>query len=182
MAGHVFVIVECPAEDMPLASFTLRNPGTTIDIISEAPIQEGDDRFHPSLVMIKGAPTPALNQLLLQLSRVYDHMETIERDDLRHLWLGRMRIHESAYLHNKGAAVISSFQHRYRAPWTHLEAGTLHLRARVTDEEHGDLLADQMRRYLDKEGVEAQVEIREISGKDYGVWEDLVQHAIGLAP
>ena len=182
MPGHLFVIVEMTADDMPLSSFTLRNPGTAVDIISEPVAVEGDDRYHPSLVMVKGAPADALNVLLRQLGRVYDHIEAIERDDLRRLWLGRMRLHESAYLHNRGARVLSSFQHRYGAPWTHLEAGTLHLRARVQDEEQGELLADQMRRYFGKEGVDAQVELREISGKDYGVWEELVQHAIGLAP
>jgi hypothetical protein len=182
VTGHRFVIVECPAEDLPLASFTLRNPGTTIDLISEPAVEEGGDRLHPSLVLIKGAPPAALALLLKQLGKVYDQVEAIERDDLRHLWLGRMRIRESAFLHNKGAAIITSFQHRYRAPWTHLEDGVLHIRARVLDEAHGELLVDQMRRFMAQAGVDAQVEVREISSRDYGVWEDLIQHAIGLAP
>ena len=58
----------------------------------------------------------------------------------------------------------------------------MHLRARVNDPAHGDLLADQMRRYFSKADVDAQVEVRDISAKDYGVWEDLVQRSIGLAP
>lgn len=182
MDGHRFVIVEIPAEDLPLASFTLRNPGTTVDLISEPPVDEGGDRIHPSIVLVRNAAPEALTLLLRQLAKVYDHIEPIERDDLRRIWVGRMRLHESASKHNKGAKVLFSFQHRYGAPWTHLEAGTLHLRARVADEAHGELLADQMRRYFAKEGVEAQVELREISGRDYGVWEELVQHAIGLSP
>ncbi|HJQ92809.1 MAG TPA: hypothetical protein VJ874_00830, partial [Candidatus Thermoplasmatota archaeon] len=94
----------------------------------------------------------------------------------------RMRIKESMFLHNPGAQVIVQFQHRFGAPWTHIEQGTVHLRARITDTEQAEVLADQMRRYFAKAGVDAQVELREISAKDYGVWDELVQRAIGLSP
>lgn len=181
-AGHRFVIAEVPADDLPLASFTLRNPGATIDLISEPVVEEGGERLHPSVVLVKGAPPAATALLVKQLAKVYDHVEAIERDDLRGTWLGRMRIRESAYAHNKGAAILTSFQHRYRAPWTHLEDGILYIRARVVDEAHADLLADQMRRFLAQAGVEAQVEVRDVAARDYGVWEDLVQRAIGLSP
>jgi hypothetical protein len=182
MPGHRFVIVECPGQDLPLGSFTLRNPGATVDLISEPAVEEGGDRMHPSLVLVKGAPLPALDLLLRQLEKVYDHIETIERDELRGTWLGRMRIRESAFAHNKGATIITSFQHRYRAPWTHLEDGVLYIRARVLDEAHGELMVDQMRRFFGQAGVEAQVDVQEVSPRDYGVWEDLVQRAIGLSP
>jgi hypothetical protein len=93
-----------------------------------------------------------------------------------------MRLRESVYAHDPGARVITQFQHRFGAPWTHLENGLVHLRAKVNDPAQGELLADQMRRYFTKAGVEAQVEVREVSVKDHGVWEDLVQRSIGLAP
>lgn len=178
----LFVIVEFPVRDTPLASFTASHAGCTIDLISEPVVIEGPDRFHPSIVLIKGSPPTDLTRLLDRLAKVYDHIETIERNDLQSSWLGRMRLRESAYMHNPGAAVITQFQHRYGAPWTHLEAGVMHLRAKVHDPSHGDLLADQMRRYFAKSKVDAQVEVRDISVKDYGVWEDLVQRSIGLAP
>lgn len=181
MAAPAFVIAEFPLRDTPLSGFTASHPGCTIDLISEPVVEGGAERFHPSIVLVKGAAPPELADLLSRLAQVYDHVETIERDDLARTWLGRMRLRESAYVHNPGAAVVTRFQHRFGAPWTHLENGIMHLRARVADPARGELLADQMRRYFDKAGVEAQVEVRDISAKDYGVWEDLVQRSIGLA-
>ena len=182
MPGHSFVVVEFPAADTPLAGFTARNPGTTLDAILQPVVDEGDGPVHHSTVLIKGADPAVLTTFLGQLSKVYDRIEPIERDDRRRLWLGRVRVHESAYTHNPGAKAMVDFQHRYGAQWAHVEAGIAHLRAKILDSSQGDLLADQMRRHFQKIGVDAQVEVREISAKDYGVWEDLVQRSVGLAP
>jgi hypothetical protein len=182
MQAARFIIVECPAGDTPLAGFTASHPGTAIDLISEPAVDGARGRVHPSLVLIRGVEPAALTQLLAQLAPAYDGIEPIERDDRRRTWLGRMRLRESAYSHNAGLRVLTSFQHRYGAPWTHLEDGMLHLRARVPDEGGADVLVDQMRRYFDKAGVDAQVEVRDLSAKDYGVWEELVERAIGLSP
>lgn len=182
MTGHRFVIAEFPTPDTPLSSFTLRNPGCTIDLIMEPVVEEDGRRLHQSTVLIKGADRKAIELFLRQLAKVYDHIETIERDATGQTWLGRMRIDEKAYAHNAAAMATVLFQHRYGAQWCHLEAGSCHLRARVLDEPQGELLVDQMARHFRKIGVEAQVEVREISLKDYGVWEDLVQRSIGLSP
>ncbi len=182
MTGHRFVIAEYPTPDTPLSSFTLANPGSIIDLIMEPVVEEGGRRLHQSTVLIKGADRKAIDSFLGQLAKVYDHIETIERDAAEQSWLGRMRIDEKAYSHNPAATATTLFQHRYGAQWCHLEAGSCHLRARVVDESQGELLADQMTRHFQKIGVEAQVEVREISRKDYGVWEDLVQRSIGLSP
>lgn len=182
MSAARFIIVECPAADMPLAGFTARNPGCTIDLISEPPVAKGADRVHPSLVLVRGAEPAALDGLLARLARACERIEPIERDDARRSWLGRMRLRESAYTHDPALRILTAFQHRYGAPWTHLEEGMLHLRARVPDEGGADVLVDQMRRYFARDGVDAQVEVRDLSAQDYGVWEELVGHAIGLSP
>ena len=182
MSGHSFVVVEFPAADTPLASFTARNPGTQLDAILEPVVEEDGEPVHHTTVLLRGADPAKLTAFLEQLGKVYDRIEPIERDDRRRIWLGRVRVHERAYTHNPGAKAMVDFQHRYGAQWAHVEAGIAHLRARIKDPAHGDLLADQMRRHFDKLGVDAQVEVREISAKDYGVWEDLVQRSIGLAP
>ena len=182
MPDHAFVIVEFPLADTPLASATAKVPGCRIDVIAEPVVGEGGEKWHAAVVLIKGLPGPELTQLLVRLGKVYERIETIERDDLQGSWLGRMRMRESAMTHNKGAAVVLRFQHRFGALWSHIEAGILYLRAKVRDAAHGELLADQMRRYFAKAGVPAQVEVRDVSAKDYGVWEDLVQRSIGLAP
>lgn len=180
MPGHPFVVVEYPQPDTPLGSFTLHHPGSTIDLISEPAVVQGEDLVHPSVVLIKGAAAADVEALVARLGRLHE-IERIERDASGR-WLGRMRIRASTIAHNPGAQVVLQFQHRFGAPWTHIEQGLVHLRARVPDEGQADLLADQMRRYFDKARVEAQVEVREVSAKDYGVWDELVQRAIGLAP
>ena len=181
MGGQPFLVVEYPQEDTPLASFTANVPGTSVDLISEPPVEQGDELVHPSVVLIRGAPKAQLDALLQRLAGFYS-IQTIERNDQASAWTGRMRIKESMFAHNRGAQVIVQFQHRFGAPWTHIEQGMVHLRARVADTAQADVLADQMRRYFAKAGVDAQVELREISAKDYGVWDELVQRAIGLSP
>jgi hypothetical protein len=178
---HQFVVAEYPQGDTPLAGATARFPGCTVDLLSQPFVEERGERLHPSVVLVKGLPAPDLSALLARLAKVYDSLETVERDDVRQVWLGRMRLKESVYMRNPGAAVITQFQHRFGAPWCHIENGVMYVRARVNDPAHGDLLADQMRRFFAKAGVDAQVEVREIAPKDYGVWDDLVQRAIGLS-
>ena len=182
MRGHAFVIVEFPLADTPLASATAKVAGCAIDVIAEPVATEGDDRWHAAVVLIKGLPPADLTALLGRLAQVYQRIETIERDDLLQTWMGRMRMRESAMTHNKGAAVVLQFQHRFGALWSHIEAGIIYLRAKVNDAAHGELLADQMRRYFEKAGVMAQVEVRDLAPKDYGVWDELVQRSIGIAP
>lgn len=179
--GSPFLIVEFPQSDTPLAAFTLHVPGATVDLISEPTVLQGDDLIHPSVVLIRGAPAADVDALLKRMAILWD-IETIERDESKRSWMGRMRIKDSIMVHDPGAQVIMQFQHRFGAPWTHIEQGTVHLRARVGDASQADVLADQMLRYFAKAGVDAQVELREISAKDYGVWDELVQRAIGLSP
>ena len=181
MGSQPFLIIEYPQQDTPLASFTANVPGSSVDLISEPPVVQGEDLVHPSVVLIRGAPKAQLDALLKRLAGIYA-IEPIERDDAAGSWTGRMRVKESMFVHNAGAQVIVQFQHRFGAPWTHIEQGMVHLRARVPDASQADVLADQMRRYFAKAGVDAQVELREISAKDYGVWDELVQRAIGLSP
>ncbi len=181
MQTSLFMVVEFPATELPLTGFTARHPEVTIDLISEPPVDRDGERVHPSVALIKGAPPAVLDGLIAQLATVYSPIHVIERDDLRHHWLARMEIKESAFT-NPGARRLVQFRHRYGVPWTHLEGGVLHMRARVEDQERGEFLADQVRRYLAEEGAEAQVELQEISSRDYSVWEDLVQHTLGMAP
>ncbi|HUR24829.1 MAG TPA: hypothetical protein VM327_02310 [Candidatus Thermoplasmatota archaeon] len=180
-SGPPFVIVEFAQPDTPLAAFTLHLDGATVDLISEPALLVGEDLVHPSVVLIRGAPASDLSALLKRLATLWD-LETIERDDSRRSWMGRMRIKDSMLGHDPGAQVIMQFQHLFGAPWMHIEQGTIHLRARIVDPARAELLADEMRRYFAQVGVEAQVELREISAKDYGVWDELVQRAIGLSP
>lgn len=182
MPANRFVVVEFPSQDTPLAGFTLRHPGATVDLILEPAVVEDGAKVHHSVVLIKGSGGPELSAFLKQLAKAYDHIEPIERDDVRGVWVGRVRVREAAYDRAPGTRTLVQFEHRFGAQWVHLEGGLTYIRARVSDTADGELLADQMRRYFQRDGVEAQVEVREISTKDYGVWEDLVQRSIGLSP
>jgi hypothetical protein len=85
-------------------------------------------------------------------------------------------------LHSTGAAAIAQFQDRFGPPWTHIDDGVVYMRARLHKATDGDRLVHQVRGYLAKEGVDAHVSVQDFSTHDYGVWDDLVQASIGLAP
>lgn len=115
-----------------------------------------------------------------RLDRLYGPLETLRMEPARGQWLARMNVKESAMASGAAAAVMQ-FQHRFGAPWTHVDDGIVYMRARLKGEEDGDRLAQQLRGYLAQHKVDAQVSVQEFSVHDYGVWDDLVQNAIGLA-
>lgn len=186
MAGAVretqpFLVVEFDGADLTLAAWTREHAGTTVDLISETVRLEGGERLHPTLFLVKGAPRAALAQAMDRLDRLFGPLETVRMEPARGLWLARMLVREST-LQSAAMAAILQFQHRFGAPWTHIDDGVVYLRARVRDGEDGERLVHQVRGYLAKERVEAHVSLQEAGSHDYGVWDDLVQSSIGLAP
>ena len=175
-----FLVVEFPGDGLTLADWTRDHAGATVDLISEPVRSRGADRVHPSVVLVKGAGRAALVQLMDRLDRLYGPVETLRLEPARGQWLARLSVRESA-MHSAAAAAVLQFQHRYGAPWTHIDDGIVYMRALLPPREDGDRLAQQMRGYLAQNKVDAQVSVQEFSAHDYGVWDDLVQHAIGLA-
>lgn len=181
MGGSRFLVVEFPGDGLTLAKWTRENPGATVDLISEPVRAKGPEREHPTVFLVKGAPRAALVQLMERLDRLYGPIETLRLEAARGQWLGRMAVRESA-LASQGIAAVLQFQHRFGAPWTHVDDGIVYLRARIPDGEDADRLVHQLRGYLAKSKVDAQVGAQEAGLHDYGVWDDLVQASIGLAP
>lgn len=181
MSGNRFLIVEFSGEGLTLAEWTRDHPGTTVDLISEPVQRQGNDNLHPSLFLVKGADRAALVQLMERLDRVHGPVETLRMDALRGQWLGRMTVKESQ-LKSTTVAAIAQFQHRFGAPWTHLESGIVYMRARLPDKEDAPRLLKQLEGYLAHNQVEAQATVEELASHDYGVWDDLVQASIGMAP
>lgn len=179
--GSRFLVVEFSGEGLTLAEWTRDHPGTTVDVISEPVKLVGKDPSHPSLFLVKGADRAALVQVMERLDRVHGPVESLNLDALRGQWLGRMTVKESQ-MKSTTAASVAQFQHRYGAPWTHLEDGIVYMRARLPDKEDASRLVKQLEGYLAHQQVDAQVTVEEFSSHDYGVWDDLVQASIGMAP
>jgi hypothetical protein len=179
MAGSRFLVVEFFAPNLPLTGFTARYPGATIDMMSEVVAEHDGRRWHPSVVLVKGASPMAVRELAATVKEIYGPVRTLEEDPFKGLWLFRTEIPEDKL--TGGAHILTDFQHRYGVPWTHMDEGILHMRAKINEPADGDVLADQTRRFLAQAGVEAQVEVQEMSTRDYGVWRDLIQHTIGMA-
>ncbi|MEK6976713.1 MAG: hypothetical protein AABY18_10290 [Candidatus Thermoplasmatota archaeon] len=179
--GSRFLVIEFSGNGLTLGEWTRDHPGTTIDLISEPVRAVGPDRVHPSLFLVKGANRAALVQLMDRLDRLYGPLDTLRMEPTRGQWMGRMHVKESA-MNSAATAAVLQFQHRLGAPWTHIDDGVVYLRARLPAGEDGERLLHQVRGYLAKSGADAQVSLQEFSTHDYGVWDDLVQASIGLAP
>jgi hypothetical protein len=176
-----FLVVEFSGEGITMAEWTRDYPGATADIISEPPKKVGKENVHPSLFLLKFGERAALVQAMERLDRVHGPIETLNLDVLRGQWLGRMTVRESQ-LHSTAAAAIAQFQNHFGSPWSHLEDGIIYMRARLNDAQNGERLIKLMQGYLKEHEVDAQVSVEEISSHDYGVWDDLVQASIGMAP
>lgn len=179
--GTQFLVLEFPGDGLTMADWARDNPGATIDMISEPVRTKEKDPVHPTLFLVKGAPRAALVQLMDRMDRLYGPLETLRMDPTRGQWLARMQVRESA-MHSSSAAAVLQFQHRFGAPWTHIDDGIVYMRARLPPGDDGERLAEQVRGYLAEKKVDAQVMVQDFSSHDYGVWDDLVQASIGLAP
>jgi hypothetical protein len=179
--GSRFLVLEFSGDGLTLAEWTRDHAGTTVDLISEPVRSEGAERVHPSLFLVKGANRAALVQLMDRLDRLFGPIQTLSMEAARGQWLGRMTVRESS-MHSAAAAAVLQFQHRFGAPWTHMDDGVVYMRARLPPKEDGERLVKQLKGYLKDQKVDAHVSLQELSAHDYGVWDDLVQSSIGLAP
>lgn len=177
----LFVIVEYPDTTTYGSWFLARRPGTTLDTISEPAVGPADDRRHPCVALAQGLAPNDVRTLVTGLAHLHEGLQTLQEDLRRGRWMGRFTVRERG-LAGTATLKVLRFQRRFGAIWTHSEGGVIHLRARVKDEAHGEDLAADMREALAKDGIDAQVELRELGPHDYGAWDELVQRSIGLAP
>ena len=175
----LFVIVEYPDTTFGTL-FLAKRPGASVDVISEPAKGPANDRRHPCIALIQGLEADDLRTLVTGLQHLHENVETMSQDLRRGRWLGRFEVRERA-LHGTNTMKVLRFQARFGAPWAHSEGGLMHLRARVNDPTQAEQLAADMRQGLLEEGIEAQVELRELGPRDYSTWEQLVQHSIGLS-
>lgn len=179
--GTTWLVVELDQPDLLLTSFTGQHPGCTIDVIKEPPVPHGDELLHPAIFMVKHAPWDAMATLQADLAQVYGPATTLRLDKANQVWVGRITMPQSAY-HDAGAQAILKFQSHYGVAWVHLEQGVLHMRARIRDGVEPARLARQCQGFLEAHDVSAQVSLQEIPEHDFGLWRELVEYTVGLAP
>src|SRR5688572_25263074 len=92
----LFLLVEFDGRGLTFADFTREHPGVTVDMLSEPVVEEGGERWHPSLVLVKGASAQDLDGLLARVGKVYEPPETLQRDSRTRTWVGRLSLRESA--------------------------------------------------------------------------------------
>jgi hypothetical protein len=174
-----FLIVEFPSESFVMTRFTRAHPLCTVDLISEPARREGREHLYPVFFLAKGVGWREFRALLDEMGRVHKPPVVLRRDSAGLAWLCQATIHES-HLGPEGHA-LAQFQDRFGPPWLHVEQGVLHLRARLAETLDAESLVRQLTGFLEATGVQAQVEVRELGPRDYGVWESLLE-AAGLAP
>lgn len=175
----LFVIVEYPDTTFG-ASFTAKRPGVSIDSISDPPQGPAGNRRYPALALAQGLSPEDLRILATGFAHLYDDLQTLQSDARLGRWMGRFTVREQVL---RGTAMhrTLSFQNRFGSLWTHASDGIVHLRARVKDNADGDVLVKDLRQALEADGVETQVELRELGPHDYGAWDELVQRSIGMS-
>lgn len=171
------LVVEFPGEgDFP--PFTRENPGATVDLIAE-PSQHGH-RKTTCLVLVRNAPWPAIQALVADLARRRAPLSTLRSEPEEGTWFGRATYDGSTFT-VPSAKAVASLLDLVGPPWVHVEAGVVHLRARLRDPTQAEDVLHLAQEALQAAGTEAQVVVQEIAPKDHSVWESLVQHGIGLS-
>lgn len=171
------LVVEYLADDDELPRFTRAHPGAVVDLMVEPDDESRKQRSE--LVLARGAPMEDLDAFVAQLRKSRPPVQTLSRDVLGGLWFGRVHF-EPARLESPSSKALASLGSMIGPPWVHVEHGVVLLRARLRDPVHADDVVELAQQALAHAGFDAQCVVQEISPRDHGVWEDLVQHGIGL--
>lgn len=172
------LVLETSARGGELPPFTQQNPGATVDLMAEAKSDRTPD-LQTAVLLVRGAPWPAIERFVAYLSTNQAPVTTLRSSPVESLWFGRVTF-RAATFHSPVAKAVQALAGMIGPPWVHLEHGVGHLRARIRDPAHADELLQLAEESLKSIGVEAQVVVQEVAPRDHSVWEDLVQHGIGL--
>ena len=173
------LIVEFPAAGGELLPFTQQNPGASVELIAE-PSPPGARDTVTALVLVRGAPWQAIDEFVATKLGAGGPVTTLRRVPVESLWFGRATFHPSAFRSDNAKALLSVLP-LVGPPWVHMEHGVVHLRARIKDPTHAEEVLHLTQQTLVAGGLEAQAIVQEVSPKDYGVWETLVQRGIGMS-
>jgi hypothetical protein len=180
-----FLFVEYP-EVTPVAMLTRGRPGLTIDVITEPGTGPMGRRRFRIILLARGSKSD-VDAVAKVIEASRGPLEVLNGDPRGERWLVRFVVREED-LTDSVSQRLTKFQDRYGAPWLHMDDGQMYLRARVHDDVDSERLVAEVRAELGrlmpasrKGDVGGQVEVRELGPRDYGVWQELIQFAIGLA-
>jgi hypothetical protein len=172
------LVAEYAAEDSEFAQFTRAHPGSTVDLMTEQAAR--DARAHTALALVRGAPWAAIEALVLALRRRTPPAQALRSDARQARWFGRVAFDVGGAGLEANPALARVID-QVGPPWLHVEAGVVHLRARLREPRHPDEVLALAEEGLREAGVEAQTIVQEVAERDHSVWEDLVRHSIGLS-
>lgn len=168
-----FLVAEFEAPEMPMAAFTARHPGTSVDLVLEP---QGPDRspLHRGIFFAKGVTDPLMAELRAETEAAYDQVETLRRDRAARTWMATVRVREQTDW-PAAAQALAAFQQRTGTPWVHVEDGVVYMRAALREEADGPGLVADLEAELARRGALAQVAVQEVGAADFGVWKDIVE-------
>lgn len=171
------LVVEFLGEESTFPPFTRAHPGATIDLMVEP--DDPDRPVRSEFVLVRGAPFTATDALVRGLAVTHAPVEPLRRDPASGLWFGRVHFRPSR-LDTPSARALDKLKGLIGPPWVHVEAGVVLLRARLRDGSRADEAVELAQKVMAQEGLDAQVVAQEVSPRDHGVWEALVQHGLGI--
>jgi hypothetical protein len=177
-----FLVVEYDGAGLPFVDWARGRPGMKLDLILEPMRAEGRDLQVPGIALVRGLDADALLDLPALLDRSYAPHRTLRRDARRGEWLGRVTLHVANMAHAPAALAVARHAGDYAPPWSHVEQGVVHMRIRVPDGADADAMAATLRSEMAGRGGDAHVAVETHGQHDHGVWDQLVQASLGLAP
>lgn len=171
------LVVEYLGEEAVFPPFTRAHPGATVDLMVEP-----DDPERPvrsEFALVRGAPIVAIDGLVRGLAATHAPVEPLRRDPSSGLWFGRLHF-QPGRLDTPSARALVKLKDLIGPPWVHVEAGVVLLRARLRDQGRAEEAVELTQQAMAAEGLDAQVVAQEVSPRDHGVWEQLVQHGLGI--
>lgn len=171
------LVVEFTGEESTFPPFTRAHPGATVDLMVEP--DDPDRPVRSEFALVRGAPMPVIEGLVRSLAATHSPVEPLRRDAAAGLWFGRLHFQPSR-LDTPSSRALSRLRDLIGPPWVHVEAGVVLMRARLRDAARADEAVDLAQRAMAEEGLDAQVVAQEVSPRDHGVWESLVQHGLGI--
>lgn len=175
-----FVVVEYDGAGLPFVDWAKAHPGVTLDMILSPLRAAGADLQIPGFALVRGLSAKAMTDLPRLLEASYAPTQAMRRDAKRGEWFGRITLHVANMRQAPAAQAVARLSDRFGPPWSHVDDGVVYMRLRVPDGADADALARDIQAEAAARGAEAQVSVESFGRHDFGVWEELVQAAIGL--
>lgn len=175
------VVMEYSGKGLPLAEWTERHPGAVADMIFEPFRDVGGQRQAPGMLLATNVRKNAFTELETLLATTYAPSKGLHVSRVAGEWMGRITLHAQRMAVNPAAVAAARQAPALGAPWSHVEQGIIYMHLRPQGSLDAEKAAAGLRAELDRQGVtDAQVTTQELDVRQHGVWDRLVQAAVGL--